>query len=146
MTSTKTKIKCFECGSTDDLYDHHVVPQSLGGTKTIVLCGGCHGKVHQRGGIGSKALTKAALAVMKSKGLRTGTVAFGCRVADDGKTLIAYQPEQTIIAKVHELRRAGYTLRATADELNRQGFQTRRGARWQHQSIANMEKMTKRAA
>jgi len=141
MTSTKTKIKCFECGSTDDLYDHHVVPRSLGGTKTIVLCGKCHGKVHQRGGIGSKALTKAALAVKKARGERVGTVAFGCRVADDGKTLIAYQPEQTIIAKVHELRRADYTLRAIADELNRQGFKTRKGTAWQFQYIANVMKM-----
>jgi hypothetical protein len=38
--------KCFECNSTEDIHHHHVVPRSLGGTKTIPLCEKCHGKVH----------------------------------------------------------------------------------------------------
>jgi len=36
---------CFECGLLAE-HDHHVVPRSAGGTKTIPLCVGCHGKVH----------------------------------------------------------------------------------------------------
>ena len=37
---------CFECGSMDKIEYHHVVPEVMGGTKTIPLCAICHGKVH----------------------------------------------------------------------------------------------------
>jgi predicted transcriptional regulator len=37
---------CFECGADENLHNHHVVPYVSGGTKTIPLCGDCHGKVH----------------------------------------------------------------------------------------------------
>lgn len=37
---------CFECGSNNQIEYHHVVPQVMGGTKTIPLCTICHGKVH----------------------------------------------------------------------------------------------------
>jgi len=51
---------CFECGATDGLQQHHVVPRSRGGTKTIPLCGECHGKAHHRDkNMASPELTKA---------------------------------------------------------------------------------------
>lgn len=67
---------CFECGKEKD-HDHHVVPQSLGGTKTIPLCFQCHDKVH-----GSKTvrtsmlseLVKAGIKKRKAKGLRFGPI------------------------------------------------------------------------
>ena len=40
---------CFECGAPAT-ERHHVVPASLGGTKTIPLCGECHAKVHDVSG------------------------------------------------------------------------------------------------
>lgn len=36
---------CFECGKPAD-HNHHVLPQSKGGTKTIPLCKECHSVVH----------------------------------------------------------------------------------------------------
>lgn len=39
-------ITCFECGSTNDVQHHHVIPRSLGGTKTIPLCLSCHRLSH----------------------------------------------------------------------------------------------------
>lgn len=36
---------CFECGENADV-NHHVIPQSLGGTKTVPLCNKCHSLVH----------------------------------------------------------------------------------------------------
>jgi transposase-like protein len=42
-----TKI-CFECGGNEHIHQHHIIPKSLGGTKTIPLCETCHGKVHQK--------------------------------------------------------------------------------------------------
>jgi hypothetical protein len=38
-------MKCFECGEKAT-EKHHMVPKSLGGTKTIDLCSKCHCKVH----------------------------------------------------------------------------------------------------
>mgnify|MGYP003435084115 FL=1 len=40
------KIICFECGTTNDVQQHHVIPRSLGGTKTIPLCLHCHRLAH----------------------------------------------------------------------------------------------------
>jgi 5-methylcytosine-specific restriction endonuclease McrA len=37
--------KCFECGNSAT-ENHHVIPKSLGGTKTVPLCSSCHMKVH----------------------------------------------------------------------------------------------------
>jgi uncharacterized protein YerC len=37
---------CFECGGTEHIHQHHIIPKSLGGTKTIPLCNDCHGKAH----------------------------------------------------------------------------------------------------
>lgn len=37
--------ECFECGSPA-IQEHHVVPRSLGGTKTVPLCDKCHSIVH----------------------------------------------------------------------------------------------------
>ena len=38
-------MNCFECGKLAS-ENHHVVPKSRGGTKTIPLCAECHGLVH----------------------------------------------------------------------------------------------------
>jgi hypothetical protein len=38
--------ECFECGHPA-AQAHHVVPQSLGGTKTVPLCEKCHNLVHR---------------------------------------------------------------------------------------------------
>lgn len=38
-------MECFECGKPAK-HEHHVVPKTLGGTKTIPLCEECHSKVH----------------------------------------------------------------------------------------------------
>lgn len=40
---------CFECGAPAT-ERHHIVPHSLGGTKTIPLCGECHAKIHDVNG------------------------------------------------------------------------------------------------
>jgi hypothetical protein len=44
-----TDNKCFECGCAAIL-KHHVVPKSVGGKKTVPLCGLCHEKIHDIGG------------------------------------------------------------------------------------------------
>jgi hypothetical protein len=39
--------ECFECGKQAK-HEHHVVPKTLGGTKTVPLCEECHSKVHNK--------------------------------------------------------------------------------------------------
>ena len=61
---------CFECGAPAT-ERHHVVPASLGGTKTIPLCGICHAKIHDVDGkrrTRIAELTKAALDAKKARG------------------------------------------------------------------------------
>ena len=41
---------CFECGSTDRLHEHHVVPESRGGTRTVTVCQRCHNLCHHANG------------------------------------------------------------------------------------------------
>lgn len=55
------KDNCFECGLDGELHYHHVVPETMGGTKTIPLCLICHGKVHNRNFIRHKELQKLGI-------------------------------------------------------------------------------------
>lgn len=71
--STRLNIKaCFECGLIGKIHNHHVVPRVLGGTKTIPLCEGCHGKVHGRDMTGHRRLIREGLAIARSSGKTLG--------------------------------------------------------------------------
>ena len=50
-------VKCFECEEPADI-NHHVIPKSKGGTKTIPLCNKCHSLVHDAKLISSSELIK----------------------------------------------------------------------------------------
>jgi hypothetical protein len=71
-----TGALCFECGNPAHC-EHHVVPKSLGGTKTVPLCVVCHGKVHGKDFLKAKFLQAAGIAVArkagKYKGRQVGT-------------------------------------------------------------------------
>ena len=61
---------CFECGAPAT-ERHHIVPASLGGTKTVPLWGICHAKIHDVDGkrrTRIAELTKAALDAKKARG------------------------------------------------------------------------------
>ena len=67
--------RCFECRATEDLQEHHVVPKSSGGTKTVTLCHQCHMKAHGRDGKGlhHSRLVKEGLKKAKERGARLGS-------------------------------------------------------------------------
>lgn len=79
--------------------------------------------------------TKAALQAKRARGERAGTVPFGY-VADADGRLTPCAGERRVVALVRELRDAGYTLQAIADELNAQGYTTRKGTSWRHQYVS----------
>jgi site-specific DNA recombinase len=89
---------------------------------------------YERAIIGAR--TKAALAVKKARGERTGSVPYGYRLAADGVHLEADPAEMTVIAAVRELRAAGLSLRAVAAQLEKRGMLPREGAKWDPKQLA----------
>lgn len=65
------KRPCFECG-TEAVEDHHVVPRVLGGTRTVPLCGICHGKAHAMERGDHRRLTLLGLQLARERGVRIG--------------------------------------------------------------------------
>ena len=83
--------RCFECDKSQRLVNHHVVPMSLGGTKTIPLCYRCHARAHNARGV---------LALMHKNNSKWWT---------PRKVLTLHQ----------KLKLAGWTMTEIAAELNR---------------------------
>lgn len=141
-------MTCFECDATENLHHHHVVPRSLGGTKTIPLCERCHGLVHSKDFTSTAALTSKAMQNKKAKGLYTGgRVPFGFKLGGDGETLVPNPAEVDIILCAQELRRDGHSLRGISAELAERGMLTRNGRMFDHKAIpallaANPESMS----
>ena len=88
----------------------------------------------ERESIGER--TRDAMHHKRANGERVGTVPFGYSVAADGLHLEVNPAEQGILSRIRELRATGFTTRRIADELNRQGFTTRRGTAWRFQYVA----------
>jgi len=122
---------CFECGAPAE-QRHHVVPRSLGGTKTVPLCCACHGKAHGRDGgfRNTRELTKAALGQKRDRGERVGTVPWGWQLGADGKTLEPCDSERAATKCARELRAAGRSWREVAMALDLAGYTTRSGRRF----------------
>ncbi len=74
-----------------------------------------------------RSRTKAALAAKSAKGERVGTVPFGFALAEDGRSLVASEAEQAIVAEARALRAAGLTVRSIAAALDAKGLRSRKG-------------------
>ncbi len=83
--------------------------------------------------------TRAALATKRARGERVGAVPIGSRVAADGVRLEADELEAEAVAIVAELRAAGLSIRAIADELARRGVPAR-GERWHATTVQRLVK------
>jgi DNA invertase Pin-like site-specific DNA recombinase len=90
----------------------------------------------EREAIGER--TRDALRHKRSQGERTGNIAFGFRLAADGKHVEADAPEQAVLAEVRRLRSGGATLRGIAATLNGQALTTRRGTAWRLEHVARI--------
>jgi len=127
---------CFECSQPAE-YDHHVVSQSRGGTKTVRLCGECHAKAHHgRGNMSTRKLTKAALQGKIGRGERCGRIRFGYDLADDGRTLVPNPREQEAIAAMKRWNDQGMTYRQMVAALKEMGIETKsEGSIWQPTTV-----------
>ncbi len=133
---------CFEC-SKPASENHHVIPVSLGGTKTVPLCISCHDKVHdkERGvsRVTTSALVKAAREKKKHLGENPGGhLPYGFRKGKNDK-LIPFEPEQAALRKLFALRKEGFSYKKIASVLNETGFPPR-GSSWHPTSIARILK------
>lgn len=106
-----SKDNCFECGIDGELHYHHIVPETLGGTKTIPLCLICHGKVHNKNFVNQKELQRKGIEKAKLEGKflgrKPGTV-------DTPENYLRKEKNKNII----ELVKKGYSYSIISKELN----------------------------
>jgi hypothetical protein len=62
---------CLECGKPSHVF-HHIVPKSLGGTRTVPLCYRCHSLIHSITAVNISALVKAGIAKAIANGKHIG--------------------------------------------------------------------------
>lgn len=97
----RSGFRCFECDDPAH-HAHHIIPHSLGGTRTIPLCHSCHSKAH--GGLGfshHSELVKAGMQKAKSQGTHIG------------------RPRKHVPMKiVKDLRASGHTYKEIAGLFN----------------------------
>lgn len=135
---------CVCCGNAeDDLYQHHLIPKSLGAgdNSTITLCGECHARTHSFAGswISTKSLTKAAMSVKKAAGQRVGAIPYGFGLAADNVSLIEIPAEQEAIKLMIQWRGAGLSYAKIAAELGKRGIVTKSGAaKWEPSTIRHI--------
>jgi len=125
---------CFECGSRSE-HDHHVIPRSRGGTKTVPLCSECHGLVHGVKMSATSTLTTAGLKKAKGQGAVLGGSALGWKRIDEvddwGRQKVEpVDGEMKIVNEIINRRHGGEVLRSIADDLNTRGIKTKLGGRW----------------
>jgi DNA invertase Pin-like site-specific DNA recombinase len=88
----------------------------------------------EREAIGER--TRDVMSHKRANGQRVGTVPFGCQLGPDGVHLELNAEEQAVLSRARELRELGYTLREVAEQLNAEGYRTRRGSQWRPQYVA----------
>lgn len=64
-------MECFECAGPA-VMDHHVIPRSLGGVRTVPLCEICHGKIHSIDFTDHSQLIKQGLEKARKRGATLG--------------------------------------------------------------------------
>ena len=125
-------MTCFECDAAA-YHQHHVVPRSRGGTKTVALCVACHSLAHDRV-MSIPRLTTDVLATKRTRGERIGQIPYGSRLAADGVHLEEHPEEACVAGLVNELHVAGMSTRAIAARLDEDGVPCR-GVRWHRSTV-----------
>ncbi len=85
-----------------------------------------------------KARTRAALAVKKARGKRTGEVPYGWRLGTDGVHLQPDASEQRILLAARQHQAQGLSLRAIGARLDAASIVPRAGGPWHPQTVANV--------
>jgi DNA invertase Pin-like site-specific DNA recombinase len=83
-----------------------------------------------------RARTKSALAVKRDRGERVGGIPLGYAADDVGELHVA-EHELAAVARAHELRAAGFSVRQIATTLDDENYPAR-GQRWHATTIARL--------
>jgi DNA invertase Pin-like site-specific DNA recombinase len=86
------------------------------------------------------ARTKAALAVLKKDGKRTGYIPYGYRLCIDNIHLEVDDNEQKTLFYINDMRNNDLSFRKIAEKLNERGYFNRSGKPWNHVSITRVMK------
>ena len=138
-------MKCFECGAIEDIHNHHVVPRSRGGIKTVPLCYSCHKKAHHRSGAGSAShseLTREGLHRAKARGVKLGNYNPEVLAAGQKKSAaISKAKGDVTMARLSPHITAAFESGAKTNfevsyYLNSRDVFSSRGCEWSKQSIA----------
>ena len=137
-------VACFECGVVAETHDHHIVPASRGGKKTVPLCLACHGAAHGRtGSMATSVLTKEALAKKRARRERCGQVPYGFDLAADGITLVENVGELRVVEMIKSLRESEKSYRAIARELTNRCIPTKHEKReWSFMAVKGILRRT----
>lgn len=120
--------RCFECGHPAS-HEHHVIPRSLGGTKTVPLCSFCHPKAHGKHGYwGVSELAQKRVQRMRANRQWTGGVPpYGYRI-DANRRLVRVDSEWHVLKMVLAKFMLGMSAYKIATQLNELGTPTKNGA------------------
>lgn len=133
--------ECFECGATEDLQQHHVVPKSRGGTKTIPLCTQCHGKAHGRDlkGLEHSRLTKEGIERARQRGVKLGSPKLSKAQANGVATMKKKADElaDRYGAMINDLRLMGKSYRECGEILN---IRTKKGNLMGDKGVSDIHK------
>ena len=121
--------QCFECGEPAK-YNHHVVPESLGGKNTVPLCGHCHPKAHgEKGHWTTGELAKQRVLRMRANRQWTGGhIPYGYKLTKERR--LTWIPEEyEVVKKVMVWRLLGVAFGRIATQLNDLSIPTKNGAK-----------------
>lgn len=133
---------CVACGTTENLYQHHLIPKSLEGSddenNLLTLCGSCHAKAH---GVQAdwrhSELTRKAMRHKQANGEYIGGNApYGFELIDGDLVEDSY--EQGVIQQARELRGNRQSFAVVAKELDRRGIQARNGKAFAAMQVKRM--------
>ena len=108
--------ECFECGGTEHIHQHHIIPKSLGGTKTIPLCNYCHGKAHNKiKGIHANPIEwKRLVNLGREKFIQNGgKLGRPTETSENVETFLAKPRNQ----KIKSMLEQGYSVRLISNDL-----------------------------
>ncbi len=136
-------MECFECGATENLIQHHVIPRIFGGNKTICLCQKHHDIIHNvvSKNISISELTKQGIHKARNRGIKLGNPKPERALKN---ALKAKQERADVFAAelapiINHLRSVGMpTLRDIAFCLNLRGFKTPNNKAFKPQSVKNL--------
>ena len=131
-------LYCYECNCNKDLQEHHILPKILGGTKTITLCGNCHGKIHGGKFIKLSNLIKKSLHNKRNSGTKYTKSLLGFDV-ENGK-MVVNKKEQKIIRKMFKMYESGSGYTDIANHLNRNGYSIKNGNSFSRSYVSSILK------